>query len=221
MAIIPDRVIRSRRRTLSVSVDSLGQVTVRAPLKYSEEKIAAFLLEKENWILKHKARMSASGIELPGKNLDGYQLLLLGEKYCIVLDEGKRVRFLKEQRKILLPKENAEERLRRFLKENAKRIFTEATRIRAEEMGVSYQSVTISSARTRWGSCTGDNRLRFSFRLLYAPKDVIDYVIVHELCHTLYHDHSAAFWAAVAGVLPDYKKKRKWLKDRGALLQIL
>lgn len=221
MAIIPDRVIRSRRRTLSVGVDSLGQVTVRAPLKYSEEKIAAFLLEKENWILKHKARMSASGVELPDKSLDGYQLLLLGEKYSIVLDEGKRVRFLAEQRKILLPKVNAEEKLRRFLKENAKRIFTEATRIRAEEMGVSYQSVTISSARTRWGSCTGDNRLRFSFRLLYAPKDVIDYVIVHELCHTLYHDHSAAFWAAVAGVLPDYKKKRKWLKDRGALLQIL
>ena len=221
MAIIPDRVLRTRRKTLSVTVDALGQVTVRAPLRYSEAKIAAFLAEKEAWILRHQARFSKAGIHLPGDSLDGYRLLLLGEEYLLTLYEGKRVRLLSDERQIFLPKVRAEDALRRWLKENAKRIFTDATRIRAEEMGVSYHSVSISSATTKWGSCTGDNRLRFSYRLLYAPKEVIDYVIVHELCHTLHHDHSSAFWAAVASVLPDYQRKRKWLKDRGALLKIL
>ncbi len=221
MAIIPDRVLRTRRKTLSVTVDALGQVTVRAPLRYSDAKIAMFLAEKEAWILRHQARFSKAGIRLPGESLDGYRLLLLGEEYLITLYDGKRVRLLSDERQIFLPKARAEEALRRWLKENAKRIFTDATRIRAEEMGVSYHSVSISSATTKWGSCSGDNRLRFSYRLLYAPKEVIDYVIVHELCHTLHHDHSSAFWATVASVLPDYQKKRKWLKDRGALLKIL
>ena len=221
MSIIPDEIKRSRRKTLSVSVDSLGRVIVRAPMRYPLERIQEFLAEKESWILKHKARMNASGIHLPGESLDGYELMLLGNKYRILLDDGKRVRLRTDERLIFLPKVNAEDRLRRFIKENAKRIFTEATRIRAEEMGVEYRSVSISSAKTRWGSCTGDNRLSFTFRLLYAPKEVIDYVIVHELCHTLHHDHSQAFWGAVASVIPDYKEKRKWLKDRGALLKIL
>lgn len=221
MAILPDRIIRSKRKSVSVGVDSLGRVTVRAPLRYPEDKITAFLAEKEEWILKHQKRMRATGIYLPENGLDGYGLLLLGERYILTLDDGKRVRLNEAEKRIFLPRENAEQRLKRWLKENAKRIFTQATRMRADEMGVSYQSVTISSATTRWGSCTGDNRLRFSYRLLYAPKPVIDYVIVHELCHTLHHDHSPRFWAAVESVIPDYKDKRKWLKDRGALLKIL
>ena len=221
MAILPDRIIRSKRKSVSVGVDSLGRVTVRAPLRYPEDKITAFLAEKEEWILKHQKRMRATGICLPENGLDGYGLLLLGERYILTLDDGKRVRLNEAEKRIFLPRENAEQRLKRWLKENAKRIFTQATRIRADEMGVSYQSVTISSATTRWGSCTGDNRLRFSYRLLYAPKPVIDYVIVHELCHTLHHDHSPRFWVAVESVIPDYKDKRKWLKDRGALLKIL
>lgn len=221
MAIFPDRVVRSKRRTVSVSIDSLGRVIVRAPLRYSDEKIAAFLTEKEGWIVKHKRRIDGAGICLPEKNLDGYRLLLLGEEYEIVLYEKARVYVDEDGKRLFVPRENSEERLRRFLKENAKRIFTQATAARAEEMGIAYKSVSHSSATTRWGSCAGDNALRFSYRLLYAPKDVIDYVIVHELCHVLHHDHSAAFWSAVEGVLPDYKEKRKWLKDRGALLKIL
>lgn len=221
MAIIPDRVLRTRRKTLSVSIDALGQVTVHAPLRYPDAKIAEFLAEKEAWILRHQARFAQAGIQLPGESLDGYRLMLLGENYLIQLDDGKRVRLLSDERRILLPRTNAEATLRRWLKENAKRIFTQATQLRAEEMGISYQSVSISSAATRWGSCTGDNRIRFTYRLLYAPKEVIDYVIVHELCHTLRHDHSAAFWLLVAAVVPDYQKKRKWLHDHGALLKIL
>lgn len=220
MTIVPDRVVRSKRKTLSVSVNSLGQVIVRAPLTYPEVKISAFLAEKEGWILKHKKRFEGAGISLPSKDLEGYGLMLLGETYTLCLYDGKRVRLFSEEKRIFLPRNGAEEKLRRWLKENAKRIFTQATAARAEEMGVRYNGVSVSNAQTKWGSCSGENKLRFSYRLLYAPREVIDYVIVHELCHTLHHDHSPAFWRAVAAVVPDYKNKRKWLKDRGALLKI-
>lgn len=221
MAIVPDKVVRTSRRTVSVSVDNLGRVIVRAPLRYSNEKIAQFLAEKESWILKHKQRIMGAGIRLPSETLDGYSLLLLGEAHTIELVDGGRIRLDGEGKRIYLPRENAEEKLRRWLKENARRIFAERTQALAEELGLTYQSFTLASGRTTWGSCTGDNRLRLNFRLLYAPKPVIEYVIVHELCHTLHHDHSKAFWQAVESAIPDYKQRRKWLKDRGALLQIL
>jgi predicted metal-dependent hydrolase len=87
-------------------------------------------------------------------------------------------------------------------------------------MGASYQSVGITSARGRWGSCSGKNAIHFSFRLIYAPKDVIEYVIVHELAHTKHHDHSKAFWAEVAKFVPDWKVKRAWLKEYGGLMEV-
>lgn len=221
MAVKPDKVLRSKRKTLSVSVNSVGQVIVRAPLRYPDEKIARFLADKESWILKHKTRMASNGIRLPEESLDGYELLLLGQPHTVVLVSGGRIRLDSERKRIEIPQENAEERLRRWLKENARRIFSERVQALADEMGLTYQSFALSSARTTWGTCTGDNRLRLNFRLLYAPKAIIEYVIVHELCHTLHHDHSKAFWAAVESVIPDYKLRRKWLKDRGALLKIL
>ena len=221
MAVKPDKVLRSKRKTLSVSVNSVGQVIVRAPLRYPDEKIAAFLVDKESWILKHKTRILSVGISLPTETIDGYSLLILGQPHTVLLTDGSRIHLDGERKAIEIPRKNAEERLRRWLKENARRIFAQRVQALAEEMGLAYQSLALSSARTTWGTCTGDNRLRLNFRLLYAPKAVIEYVIVHELCHTVYHDHSKAFWAMVAGAIPDYKSRRKWLKDRGALLQIL
>ena len=87
-------------------------------------------------------------------------------------------------------------------------------------MGVSYQSVALSSAKTRWGTCSGENKIRLTYRLLYAPKEVMEYVIVHELAHTRYKNHGKGFWAFVQEFVPDYKQKRKWLKERGALMEV-
>jgi predicted metal-dependent hydrolase len=221
MAVKPDKVLRSKRKTLSVSVNSVGEVIVRAPLRYTEEGIARFLDAIQAWILKHKARMASNGIHLPGSSLDGYPLLLLGQPHTIILTDGNRIRLDSERKTLEIPRGNAEERLRRWLKENARRIFAERVDTLSKAMGLTYQSLALSSARTTWGTCTGDNRLRLNFRLLYAPKAVIEYVIVHELTHTLHHDHSKAFWLAVERVIPDYQQRRKWLKDRGALLKIL
>ena len=80
--------------------------------------------------------------------------------------------------------------------------------------------VRISSARTRWGSCSARGTLSFTWRLVMAPPEVIDYVVVHEMCHLKEMNHSGAFWARVEAILPDYKARRKWLKDHGAGLRL-
>ncbi len=216
--IRPDEIIRSERKTLAVSVDALGRVTVRAPKSCADERIFSFLREKEAWILRCKAKSESVGIRLPEDDLDGYGFLLLGKTCKITLTKEQRVRYDGEN--LFLPEKNAKQRLTQWLKENASRIFSLATERKAAQMGVRYASVHVSSARGRWGSCSAKNEIRYSFRLLYAPKEVIEYVVTHELAHVLHKNHSKAFWAAVETYEPDYKRKRKWLKDRAALMRI-
>ena len=218
--IKPNQIIRSNRKTLSVSVDCFARITVRAPKRCGDERIFAFLEEKKDWILRKQAQMQQNALQLPSENLDGYTFPILGKNCTVRLTDERFVRYDAPSCVIYLPRKNAQARLVRWLKENAKRIFTALVEQKAAEMGTSFLSVDISSARTRWGTCAHDNALRFTFRLLYAPKEIISYVVVHELAHTRHKNHSSAFWREVEKYEPNYRQKRKWLKARGMYMQI-
>ena len=88
----------------------------------------------------------------------------------------------------------------------------------AERIGVSYGRITIRHQRTRWGSCSTKGNLNFNCLLMLTPPEVIDYVIVHELCHRKEMNHSARFWALVAAVLPDYAQQKRWLREHGGVI---
>ncbi len=215
-----DKIIRSSRKSLAVCIDRLGQIIVRAPKRLDEQYITAFLQEKEGWIRKKQAQTAGAGIIVPPENLDGYAFSLLGKTCRIRVYDGKKVLFDKENDLLYVPIEQSKERLIKWLKENAKRILTAATEKTAKDMGVSYKRVGISSAKTRWGTCTADNTIRYTFRLLYMPKEVIEYVVVHELAHTLQKNHSKAFWRVVERYVPDWKARRKILKAHGGYMEI-
>lgn len=104
------------------------------------------------------------------------------------------------------------------LKEKGKTIFKEKADFYAQRMGVSFEKITVRSQKTRWGSCSSKGSLNFNCLLLLAPEEVLDYVVVHELSHRRQMNHSAAFWQEVALVLPDYKIRRRWLKENGTAL---
>lgn len=218
--IIPDQIIRSDRKTLSVTIDRLSRVIVRAPRTCDEKRIFAFLQEKEVWITRKKSQTAGAGMALPPENLDGYTFMLLGKNYRICLYEQETIRIDQVKNTLYVPKKNARTRLVKWLKENALRIFTELTQEKAREMSLKCQSVSITGAKSFWGLCTGKNAIRYTFRLLYAPKEVVEYVIVHELAHIRHKDHSKAFWATVQSRIPDWKKRRQWLKTHGVLMEI-
>lgn len=100
----------------------------------------------------------------------------------------------------------------------AREIFTRQVRYYADRMQVTYGRISIREQKTRWGSCSGAGNLNFNWRLIFAPPAVLDYVVVHELAHRKEMNHSAAFYAIVAQILPDYRTSQKWLRENGHLL---
>ncbi len=104
------------------------------------------------------------------------------------------------------------------LAEQAKTVLPPKLSFYARQLSVTYGRVTIRNQRTRWGSCSSQKNLNFNCLLMLAPDDVVDYVVVHELCHLIEMNHSKAFWNLVESILPDYRIPKKWLKDHGAEL---
>ncbi len=216
--LIPDQILRSSRKTLSVCIDGRGRLIVRAPKRYPQERIFAFLQEKEGWIRKKLAEKEKNLLPLPPQDLEGYAFPLLGKTTRISLYEGKKV--LLEGDTLYVPKERGREKLVAWLKAQAKELLGQETEKQAKRMGVEYPSVRISGAKTRWGSCSGKNALRYTFRLCYCPVEIIEYVVVHELAHIRHKNHSPAFWREVEKYLPDWRVRRKWLKAQGILMEI-
>lgn len=207
-------IIRSKRKSISISVDRNGKVTVRAPLNAPEQRIFEFVQSKSDWISKHTAsaegRISARNAKLAAIP---EALPILGGM-CPVDNEQP---YGYTSGKFHLPEgvilEELIPYLRRLYCSIAKETLIPRTRLTADRMGLDIADVRINSAKTRWGSCSDKKVINLSWKLIAADPRLIDYVIVHELCHTRRMNHSAAFWADVEAYIPDYHERRAALKD--------
>jgi hypothetical protein len=111
--------------------------------------------------------------------------------------------------------ENAEPVFRNWYRRQAGKLIEERVVFFAGRYQLQYEKIKITSARTRWGSCSAKGVLSFSWRLIMTPVEVVDYVVIHELVHTIHHNHSKSFWKMVEKLLPDYRKHRMWLRQNG------
>lgn len=177
----PVKVIRSRRKTISLQITPEGQVVLRSPYGVSKEELQRFVDEKRDWL---------------NKNLQKVQQRQQEASHAGSLSP-EEIRALADRAKDVIP-----QRVAHF----------------APLVGVTYGRITIRNQRTRWGSCSGKGNLNFNCLLMLAPPEVLDYVVVHELCHRKEMNHSPRFWAEVARVLPDYQQRRRWLKEHGGAL---
>jgi len=215
-----DTVIKSKRKTLSVSVDTHGRVIVRAPKHYTDRQINNALAGSQEWILKQLKKYEETKEKTNGLGIaDGKSVLLLGEKFVVRFADVKKE--IIEGRTITLPKDNPEECLKKLLRRMAKNFFTERAALYSDITGFTPSSVKVTSAKTRWGSCSAEKNICFSLSLIMCPLDVADYVIVHELCHIKYMNHSALFWNEVGKYIPDYKEKRKWLNNNRYIMDLI
>lgn len=212
-----DKLIRSNRKTIALQIDENAQLIVRAPYNVSQRRINRFIEEKRRWIIKTKQKAIQKNKEVI-KNQefrDGRKVLLLGSEYKMRLNGkidaiGIEANYLEFPFKHIV---DAEEYLAGWYKKKAKEIIIPRVEQYAEALKLKYNKIGITSAKKRWGSCNTKGNINFAYRLVMAPPSIIDYVIVHELMHLKELNHSAKFWVLVETAIPDYKARRKWLKD--------
>ena len=141
------------------------------------------------------------------------------EHQAWIVEKWFEARRLREAREDVPPRDYEENpALEAAYRREARRRIEERAAYFAEKMGVDYGRIAIKAAKTRWGSCSAKGNLNFHWKLILMPPAVLDYVVVHELAHRIEMNHSSRFWAQVERILPDYRERRKWLKEKGSLV---
>lgn len=208
-------IIRSKRKSIAIYITKEATVEVRAPLKMAKSDIDRFVVSKQNWVCKHLAAREQQIENKAAFALNyGDSVPAQGKAYPITAKDGNKAGF--DGKCFFLPPglppdeiKHAVIQVYRLL---AKRLLSNKIIYYEKISGLVPASVKINGAKTRWGSCSGKNSINFSWRLIMADDDVIDYVVVHELAHIKEHNHSARFWATVSAILPDYKARLAKLK---------
>ena len=209
-------LIRSNRKTIAIHITKDAQVEVRAPLKAKQKDIDDFVASKKEWIKKNRKKVSETQESKLNFEINyGDRIRLIGKTYPLIEEKGSGMGF--NGFCFYLPSGlSSRERKSAVIhlyKNLAKEVLTERTLVYGKTLGLVPKAVKVNDAKTRWGSCSSKGSINFSWRLIMAEGDVIDYVIVHELAHLREMNHSSRFWAVVESILPDYKKRKKKLKE--------
>ena len=202
----------ARARRLSLRLSQLdGRVTLTLPRHVPEAEGVAFLRQKEAWLRGHIDRREDDVAILPGAALP-----VEGVAHVVTPAQGRSVRL--ENGALLVPGEGEAmaARLRGWLRAQARDRLAEASDRHAAALGRSYARLTLRDTRSRWGSCTADGGLMYSWRLILCPPEVLDYVAAHEVAHLKEMNHSPAFWATVERLYGDWRAPRRWLRENGA-----
>lgn len=221
---VPYRLLRSRRRTIGLAIDHRG-LRVGAPNGARLADIEAAIRRHGDWVLEKldvwAERVAPTAVEIH----DGLRLPLLGGEMTVRLAVGANRAVWaadRSQLTLCLGRPDAARRvLERALREHARGLFHERLHHHAPRLGVAMPPMALSSARTRWGSCSSRTGIRFNWRLVFFPLPVIDYVVAHELAHLKEMNHSPRFWAVVEGLCPDWRVLRAELKRLGPTCPII
>ena len=215
---------RKRKKTISLHIREGGKIFVYAPYYTPKCEIEGFIREKRSWIVKKISEKERRPKETEKAFLPGEKFLYLGEWYPLETGDcpHKKNRLTLSFGRFILDKDHIKEARNLFIqwyKGEAREKIAGRVHYHSQRLQLLPTGTKITSARWRWGSCSHDNRLSFSWRIIMAPLNIIDYVMIHELVHIKEKNHSKRFWNYMASVLPDYRKDRLWLKQNGHLLR--
>lgn len=215
--------VNPRARRLILRLDERAREAVAvAPSRRELPAAAAFASERVDWIAQRLERMPET---TPFE--DGVVIPLRGEPCRLSLSgEGRLARLTAHDDGTLIlsapgAPETFAQRITRYLRKAATSDLGDAVTRHCQTLGVDVRRISVKDTRSRWGSCTSDGRLAFSWRLVCAPPDVLDYVAAHECAHLLEMNHSPRFWAHVARLRPDWKRQRDWLRRNGPHLHAI
>ncbi|SEN42061.1 hypothetical protein SAMN04487786_3738 [Paenisporosarcina quisquiliarum] len=200
--IIEYNVQYGNGKKLSIHIDSSGFITVKVPKGTSKEMIDSAILSKGKWILEkiHEIRKARELPKAREYHANGKFLYIGKERFLHELIDCSD-----------LNEEVLKKNLKKFYKDRCKTIVEERIKIYQKLLKVKPKIIEIVESKVKWGSCSSDKKITFNFRLAMAPIEVIDYVIIHELCHITHMNHDRSFWRRVGSIMPDYKDKEEYL----------
>lgn len=217
---------KSKRAALRIDINSGLEVVLPEGSKtVSPDQL---IKSREGWILETLARIELLREKIKLRSLEEKRVVLyLGREHRLVKiirnDTSPGVKFDNDRFFVTVPDDTPEKSaaaLEKWYRSEAGRIFSQRARAIGGKMNLEYNKIFIRSQKTRWGSCSRQKNLSFNWRLVMAPIEVIDYLIVHEIAHIREMNHSPGFWRLVEKACPDYKASRRWLKENGPALTL-
>jgi len=208
-----------RAKYLKLRIESDGSVSVTAPFGIPTFLVKQFVNRSEDWIVRQKKRLTLKKSAYPTIDWEATTMSILGKLYKIAFDPNGQDRVTVGRGYIYVtPITGFEAHIKRTLLAWLKRFgcdfIEQQTKKWSIKMKTDYGEIQFGQQKSRWGSCSSANNLRFNWRLIHFPTEIIDYVVIHELAHTIEHNHSKSFWALVARFDPGYKEHMRFLKTQ-------
>lgn len=215
-------IIWKKRKTIGIYVDAYGNVEVRAMKDAPEADIDKMVKAKWSWIQKHVKEQTEKTKGFKEKTYEeGEEFLFLGREYPIKVIENRdsnmeAIEFAGSEL-IIRTMENDNEKLKkmmtRFYKQQCKKYVEKRIRLYQPQFKVKPRGIKISSNKKHWGTCNSQREMTFNWKLVMAPIEVLDYVVIHEMCHMLHMNHDRSFWRLVGKIMPDYERQESWLRE--------
>ena len=224
---VAELIRTNRRKTASIKVAE-GKVSVIVPKTLSIKDINALVEEKQSWIKQKLAIQNDAPKIKSTKFVEGESFTYLGNNYNLKIESDSHPHFKIQQDNFVVsvkdPRINnapdIQQIMSKWYQQQAEIILVEKTEKYSEIIDVTPSKITIKSFKARWGSCSIHGNIQYNWKIIMAPEYIINYLVIHELCHLLHHNHSPLFWQTVAKYHPDYKESKAWLKTNANLLEI-
>jgi len=222
-------VVYRNRRTMAIQIKPPDDIRVLVPKGASEKEILCAVKSKSSWIVKKLAELDDLGYEkIDKKYCDGEIFMFLGENYPLKINIDEKIKkdyvdFFDNQI-VVNVREKSDKNIKKVLEkwyraESMEKILDNVKKY-ANYIKVKPRNIKVKTQKKRWGSCTSNRDMYFNWKISMAPVEVIDYIVLHEMCHLVHMNHSAEFWDFLYQIMPDYKDKKDWLKRNGFKMEI-
>lgn len=217
------------RKTTDIVIERNGVITVRPPVNYTPEQVDTVVESKRLWIYRNLAEwkdLNASAVVREWVN--GETFLYLGRAYRLSLVSDQDCALQLKEGRFCLNRsvieqggtEAAKQAFESYFTDKGMQRFSERVTHFAPKVSVNVANIKVKEMGYRWASCGKSGQLNFHWKCMMAPPRIIDYIVVHELCHFHHRDHTDAFWNEVDKVMPDYRERKEWLRKHGASLAV-
>lgn len=218
----PDVIIRSNRRSLSLTISKNGELIVRAPKKLSLEYIFSFINQKEKWVV-NKQKQIQNAININTNLINYHEYMFCGKTYNkLYINKIKEVSLTENGFVVPSNLEPEKEQLlmMKWFKKATEEVVGKRIKYFSDLMQIDYETCKIINSKSKWGSCDLEGNIKFNLRLSMLPHKVIDYIVIHELSHLLEFNHSKKFYQIIESIMPDYQNCRVYLKKNNFILQL-